>query len=203
MVFQYINNNNNNNNNKSETKLNKITFKSKSQNDKKENSTLRKLIEKYFESFEKFKWNVKYEYMQKTHDLIFMNNNNNNTMDNDEKTDIKYLQNTIVSSEKTPYLFMQITSINEYFIRMEILMDKAMNQTRKCYVKEIMGNNEYLTTMLVFEKGKISDKIRIDINEEHDSIYHFGLYNSRKSIDRIPNSNTIKSTILKEKSKYP
>eukprot|EP01084_Bolivina_argentea_P044339 81598_1 len=141
MVFQYINNNNNNNNNKSETKLNKITFKSKSQNDKKENSTLRKLIEKYFESFEKFKWNVKYEYMQKTHDLIFMNNNNNNTMDNDEKTDIKYLQNTIVSSEKTPYLFMQITSINEDFIHMAISMDKTMNQKTEMLTEMLCKRN--------------------------------------------------------------
>eukprot|EP01084_Bolivina_argentea_P247045 413344_1 len=103
----------------------------------------------------------------------------------------------------TPYLFMQITSIDEDLIHVDVVMNKPMNQKRKCFVKEIMGNNNDLTRTFVFAKGKVSDKVRIGIDEEHDSIYHFGLYNSRKSIDRISNSNTIKSTILKDKSKYP
>eukprot|EP01084_Bolivina_argentea_P059960 109542_1 len=104
-------------------------------------------------------------------------------MDNDEKTNIEYSQNIIETSDMTPYLFMQITSIDKYFIHMKLLMAKPMHQDRKCFVKEIMGNTEYLTTIFVFAKGKVSDKIRIEIDEEHDPIYHFGLYNSRKSID--------------------
>eukprot|EP01084_Bolivina_argentea_P059961 109543_1 len=125
-------------------------------------------------------------------------------MDNDEKTNIEYSQNIIETSDMTPYLFMQITSIDDYFIHMKLLMAKPMHQDRICIIKEIMGNNEYLPRKIVFAKGKVSQKLSIGIDEEHDSIYHFGLYNiSKKSIDNITNANTIKLTILQNKNKYP
>eukprot|EP01084_Bolivina_argentea_P308028 532515_1 len=83
-----------------------------------------------------------------------------------------------------PHLFIQITSIDEEFIYMDILMNKSMNQKRKCFVKEIKGNNNDLTRKIFFAQGKASDKTRIPIEEEHVSNYHFGLYHSKKSIDR-------------------
>eukprot|EP01084_Bolivina_argentea_P247046 413345_1 len=98
---------------------------------------------------------------------------------------------------------MQITSIDEDFIHMEILMNKPMDKKRKCFVKEIMGNNNDLTTMFVFAKGTVSDRSRIRIDEEHDAAYNFGLYNSINVTDRIPNSNVIKLIVLKHKNESP
>eukprot|EP01084_Bolivina_argentea_P076833 139301_1 len=58
-----------------EMKLEKITFKSKQQNDFKQNSTLKKLVNKYFNGFMKHKWTIRYDFLpDNTHNLSFTKN---------------------------------------------------------------------------------------------------------------------------------
>ncbi len=68
------------------------------------------MIEKHIKLFDTYKWNIKYEYIQKTYDLIFINNNNNN--------------NTIDNDEKTNSIFAEYYCIIRYANHMEILINK-------------------------------------------------------------------------------
>eukprot|EP01084_Bolivina_argentea_P308021 532503_1 len=152
----------------STVQLEKITFKSKQQRDRKENSTLRQLLlSQQAKSFTQYHWTIKYQFlMENTHNLIFTNNNISDFSSIGSKSiDIALQQSRSVDvdddklnedeeefdqsfsfsirtavDELLPSYFMQISFIDEDGFHIQISCDQITENKRKFFIKELHYN---------------------------------------------------------------
>eukprot|EP01084_Bolivina_argentea_P288252 494728_1 len=205
----------------SETTLEKITFMSQQHRDRKENSTIKKLVNKYFKSFHKYQWSVRYEFQnQHTHNLIFTNNTsiinqNAETMSISmpiiKDTMAKSISFSEIYSPKNklnnqiPSYFMQVLSVDEDEFVIQVTADTISDKKQKLVIREIGSDNNGSSARVRIEKNQISATTYFDtdLDDKHDGIYNLAIYDRKNNQEPLPNSTQIQVIILKDKTELP
>eukprot|EP01084_Bolivina_argentea_P079433 144094_1 len=194
--------------NLSDSKVEKIAFKSELQSDRKENEPLKSLISKYSNELSKYEWSIKYEYfIEQTHNLIFTNNS---IIETEQKSNMKNTSSqqdinikTLKQSELASY-FLQVTSVDFDYFHIEIQTDKHCDKKRRLFIKEIDGTESTkIESAFTIRKGQMSAGIDININDVHDKLYHFALYESKSAQTPLDNSNKVQLIVVKNENNLP
>eukprot|EP01083_Nonionella_stella_P120906 362797_1 len=212
MVLTYIKSTQNSKGNN--YKLDKIAFKSSREEDGKEISTLKKLVDRYSKIYAKYGWNIQYQFhIETTHNLTMTNKNYTQFVEDDhdveastEKRSSKHLRtiSDLYASKQNqiPSYFMQVTLVEEDEFRIEIVADKISDIKRWLVVKELKGHNDHVATMRI-QKGKQSESMYIYTGNTGQTIYNLALYASRKAKHPIPSTMPIRFVMLKPEQMPP
>eukprot|EP01084_Bolivina_argentea_P255835 430447_1 len=183
--------------------LTKVSFKSKTQPNRKENSTLKSLMLAYASIMREYHWSIQYDNQEDTHNLIFVNENTTTKTKIRRHIGLKPQPTMldIYTSKQTqiPSYFMQITSVNVDDFQIKLILDKACDKRRKFFIKQIEGRDHEI---IVIRKGQISATRDIQIDEKQNK-YHLALYDSKNAYKSLPNSNKIKLNLIKDKKTFP
>eukprot|EP01084_Bolivina_argentea_P258121 435025_1 len=110
---------------------------------------------------------------------------------------------TAYEKESLTY-FMQVTSIDEYEFRVIIKRKKLTNTKQILYIKERYEDcNEPCIERILFKKNELSREIGVEIKTNHSALYHLLLYQTKASIDSLPDSNELRFEVLKDDETFP
>eukprot|EP01084_Bolivina_argentea_P073526 133424_1 len=205
-------------------KLRNVIFESELQLDNKPNTALQQLVNYHSRKFAKYNWEIKYQfYLQKTHNITFRKYNisrysskrlrldNINIFKTKHDKEIKEIiespttQMTTIWRKKPSY-FMQVTSIVTEGITVELIADKMdCKMDRRFRINEVADNDSALakiTKSITIYKNLINGKADIAIDDKHDSMYHFALYDPKDTDIPLKNTSKLRLNIL-NKHEYP
>eukprot|EP01084_Bolivina_argentea_P064295 117284_1 len=189
-------------------KLEKIEFKSEQKTYHKENAALKDAINKCFDNISEYGWESKYQYQTENMDiLIFINKNNyfkSNIRKSSNSNSTSPISDIYQSQPNQPLLyFMQITNIDEDEFHVVITLNKPCNKKQKLYVKELnQSYNETQKKQIVFRANEIKTEIDLDIEEDHDTLYHLALYENKKATIPLANSNQLCFDVIKNEEEF-
>eukprot|EP01084_Bolivina_argentea_P200792 343312_1 len=183
--------------------LNKIEFKSKTQQDHKINVTLQQLADKYAKrvDVESNKWILKYENIENMHVLSFVNNQ-------PKQTDFKELTTysstnkqhslSLRDMKESPAIFMYITSVNQKSFDIEIVSDEKSLKKRKYFIKILngIGYGSKLMEKVFIPRQQTYGVTEIEIEEKQCDIYYLGIFENKDATKPITNSTQIQFKTL-------
>ena len=194
--------------------LQRVTFQSESQQNRKTNMALQQLTNKYSATFNKLQWRIGYsiEFTNTlTHSLTFINDNkedndNDDSIENEKKEDT----NAMVKCQWRDKLlhFIQLLSIDQSQMVINVSCSGTDKRLRRSYrIKEVNTNNKSsqieVDSLVIIPEKEHSQNAKISINNTHDSLYELALFDPKNTDDPLSNCNNLNISIIKDRSKYP
>eukprot|EP01084_Bolivina_argentea_P180738 312236_1 len=190
-----------------ETTLETIIFQSKPQRDRKENSTLQKLANRYANIFNKHQWSIKYSFeLERNHILMFTNNSHSHK----KRKPIRQISSP-VKLEKQRSIHMEVKL--SYFIQITEIT------TEKCIVRLDAKNNNEATERYVIKNIHFPDQnelaeVSITCNrqfdtddiyfeDDHHPNYQIALFRKNDYLNKQPLSNIISFAKYPMNMSYP
>eukprot|EP01083_Nonionella_stella_P174827 607123_1 len=100
-----------------------------------------------------------------------------------------------------PHYFMQIVSVDEDEFSIKLIPNKLDAKKRKFVIRDWIQSD--VKKQIKINKNKESGTTDIRIDDDHADVYQLALFHEKHNDQRIPNSNQIQFTILKDKNQYP
>eukprot|EP01084_Bolivina_argentea_P077555 140708_1 len=103
-----------------------------------------------------------------------------------------------------PSYFMQITAVDTEYIEIELTANEIQNNKRAFFIKENEDNvKEAIVHKIIIKKGERTGCVAVPIDNNHDELYRFCLYQSKQAKDFVSNSTKLEFRILKDKDQIP
>eukprot|EP01083_Nonionella_stella_P147355 464799_1 len=194
--------------NSSGRNLEKIVFKSKVQNDGKQNPTLANKVNKYLKAFRRNGWETGYELSpENAHNLSFtihktLSLHPRNVIIADAFNKPANIDHSAKYSPKqgqAPKYFMEVTSVDEDIFHLNVVADAEKDWSRKLFIKDM--NHLENTGMVIIRKGQISEGINMEIGAA--DTYRFAIYATVESEEVISSAFQLELTVLKDEKEMP
>eukprot|EP01084_Bolivina_argentea_P256316 431507_1 len=105
--------------------------------------------------------------------------------------------------QQMPAYFMQIVSVNQEYIEIEVTLNNMQKEKRTFFIKECIDNVDEYTIVQKFVVRNQQTCVVIPMDEKHNELYNLGLYESKNANNILPNSTQISIRVLKDKNQIP